>query len=122
MPYLGISLYGPTKTYVRYFTKALRSEMRIYGVKVTCLLPGATETDLYDPNKINLKLAKRLGIMKTAEYVAPKSIRALFRNKKEYIPGIINKLTVWFLPLIPSSVIYLIHKKTGLVKKEEVLG
>ncbi|MDZ7608735.1 MAG: SDR family NAD(P)-dependent oxidoreductase [Cyclobacteriaceae bacterium] len=42
MPYPGISLYGPTKTYMRYFTRALRSEMREYGVKVTCLIPGAT--------------------------------------------------------------------------------
>lgn len=117
MPYPGISLYGPSKTYMRYFTRALRTEMKIYGVKVTCLLPGATETGLYDPNRVNLKLAKRLGIMQTADFVAGKAIRALFKNKASCIPGIINKLTVWFLPLVPSSVIYLIHKKTNLIKK-----
>lgn len=34
-----------------------------YGVKVMCLLPGVTETGLYDPNRVNLKLAKRHGII-----------------------------------------------------------
>ncbi|MCO5258980.1 MAG: SDR family NAD(P)-dependent oxidoreductase [Crocinitomicaceae bacterium] len=117
MPYPGISLYGPSKTYMRYFTRAFRHEMKIYGVNVTCLLPGATETGLYDPNKVNLKLARRTGIMQSSDYVAKKAINALLKNKAECKPGIINKLTVWFLPLVPSWVIYLIHKKTNLIKK-----
>lgn len=123
MPYPGISLYGPSKTYMRYFTRALRHELRIYGVGVTCLLPGATETGLYDPNRINLKLAKRLGIMQTSEYVAKKAVKRLLKNKAECIPGIINKLTVCTLPLLPKWVIYQIHKRTGLIKKgSEALG
>jgi short-subunit dehydrogenase len=63
MPYPGISMYGPTKTYMRYFTRAFRSEMKRYKVYVTCLLPGATETGLYDPNRINLSLAKKIGVI-----------------------------------------------------------
>lgn len=117
MPYPGISLYGPSKTYMRYFTRAFRTEMKIYDVNVTCLLPGATETGLYDPKRINLKLAKRLGIMQTANHVAEKAIKALFKNKAECIPGIINKLTVWFLPLLPNWLIFQIHKRSGLIKK-----
>ncbi|HNS42320.1 MAG TPA: SDR family NAD(P)-dependent oxidoreductase [Taishania sp.] len=117
MPYPGISLYGPTKTFMRYFTRAFRSEMKIYNVHVTCLLPGATETGLYDPNKVNLKLAKRTGIMQTSEFVSNKAINALFKNKAECIPGIINKLTVWFLPLLPSWLIFQIHKNTNLIQK-----
>ncbi len=117
MPYPGISLYGPSKTYMRYFTRAFRSEMKIFGVNVTCLLPGATETGLYDPNRINLKLAKRLGIMQTANFVAKKAINALLKNRKECIPGVINKLTVFFLPIVPSWIIYQIHKRTGIIKK-----
>ena len=117
MPYPGISLYGPTKTFMRYFTRAFRSEMKIYNVHVTCLLPGATETGLYDPNKVNLKLAKRTGIMQTADFVSNKAINALFKNKAECIPGIINKLTVWFLPILPSWLIFQIHKNTNLIQK-----
>ena len=91
--------------------------MKIYNVHVTCLPPGATETGLYDPNKVNLKLAKRTGIMQTSEFVSNKAINALFKNKAECIPGIINKLTVWFLPLLPSWLIFQIHKNTNLIQK-----
>jgi len=117
MPYPGISLYGPTKTFLRYFTRSLRHEMKIYGISVTCLLPGATLTGLYDPNKINLSLALRTGIMQTPEFVARKAVRALFRNKPECVPGWINKLTVMLLPLIPRSLIYFIHKNTKILQK-----
>ncbi|HPB53557.1 MAG TPA: SDR family NAD(P)-dependent oxidoreductase [Saprospiraceae bacterium] len=117
MPYPGISLYGPSKTYMRYFSRAFRGEMKLYDVKVTCLLPGATETGLYDPRRVNLKLAKRLGIMQSPEFVARKAVNALFKNKQECIPGLINKLAVFFLPLIPSGIIYWIHRNTDLVKK-----
>lgn len=117
MPYPGISLYGPSKTYMRYFSKAFRSEMKRYNVNVTCLIPGATETALYDPNRVNLKLAKQLGVMQTAEVVAQKAIRAMFNKKGESVPGWLNKLTVVALPLIPSGVIEMIHKHSNILQK-----
>lgn len=123
MPYPGISLYGPTKTFLRYFTRSLRHEMKIYGVAVTCLLPGATLTGLYDPSKVNLNLARKTGIMQTPEFVARKAIREMFRKKPECIPGWINKLTVILLPLIPKSLICFIHKNTNILQKgKESLG
>lgn len=117
MPFPGISLYGPSKTYMRYFTRAFRSEMKIYNVNVSCLLPGATHTSLYDPNRINIGLAKKLGIMQTPEYVAKKGLKSLFKKRAECAPGIINKLTILFVPLVPSWGIYLLHKKTNLISK-----
>lgn len=117
MPFPGISLYGPTKTFMRYFTRALRHEMKIYGVNVTCLIPGATATALYDPNKVNLKLARQTGVMQSPEYVAGQAIKALLNRQAECIPGWLNKLTVWFVPLIPSWFIYQLHKRTKLISK-----
>jgi short-subunit dehydrogenase len=117
MPYPGISLYGPTKTFMRYFTRALRSEMKIHAVKVCCLIPGATATGLYDPNKINLELAMKTGVMHTPEFVAAKAIKAMMNNKAECIPGWLNKLTVALLPLVPIWLIETIHRKTKLMEK-----
>lgn len=115
MPYPGISLYGPTKTYMRYFTRALRNELKGHGVHVTCLLPGATETGLYDPQRVNIPLAKRLGVMHTADFVAERGARALYRNRAECIPGWLNRLTVALLPWAPSAVIRFIHHRTDLL-------
>jgi hypothetical protein len=117
MPYPGISVYGPTKTYLRYFSRALRSEMKIFGVNVTCLIPGATATALYDPNRINLPLALKLGVMKSPEFVAQKAVRRLFSRKAECIPGFLNKVIVALMPLIPMRLIQLIHRHTGFLEK-----
>jgi uncharacterized protein len=123
MPFPGISVYGPTKTYMHYFTKALRCEMKMYNVHVTCLIPGATATELYDPNKVNLKLAMKLGIMHTPEFVAKKAVKDLLNRKAESIPGWVNKLTLFFIPLVPTFIIEIIHQKSNLLNKgSEGLG
>jgi len=117
MPYPGISLYGPSKTYMRYFTRALRSEMKEYGVKVSCLIPGATATPLHDAEKVNMRLHKRLHIMHSAEYVASRAVRALFKNKAECVPGLLNKIIMLVVPLVPTWLIELINHRTNWLKK-----
>lgn len=111
MPYPTISLYGPTKTFLRKFTRALRSELQGTGVRVLCLLPGATATGLYDTMDINLPLAMRLGIMKKPEVVAKAGVKALFKNRAECTPGLLNKFVIRIMPLIPNSLIGLIYRK-----------
>jgi short-subunit dehydrogenase len=117
MPYPGISIYGPTKAYLRHFTRALRTEMKFYGINVTCLIPGATDTGLYDAGKYKSSFLMKMGIMKKPEVVAGKSLRALFKNRAECIPGLLNKLVVILLPLIPSFIIGTINRKTNVVRK-----
>lgn len=117
MPYPGISLYGPTKAYIRHFTRALRSEMKVHGINVTCLIPGATATSLYDANYYNTPLMRKLGVMKNPARVAKTGVKALFRNRAECVPGFINKLTILFLPLIPHFIIDVINRRTNIVRK-----
>jgi short-subunit dehydrogenase len=110
MPYPTIALYGPTKTLLRKFTRALRYEMKGSGVIVSCMLPGATATALYDTEKINVPLAMRLGIMQKPERVAKAGIKALFNNRMVRIPGMLNKFVVYCFPLIPGFLIGAIYQ------------
>jgi short-subunit dehydrogenase len=110
MPYPTISLYGPTKSFLRNFSRALRTELKPMGVNVTCLLPGAMDTRLLQEYHFNLKKGKNVRVVKHPEKVAQAGIKALFRNRSECIPGILNKLTVWLLPFLPLSVIGLIYR------------
>lgn len=110
MPYPLISLYGPTKTFLRHFSKALRIEMKRKNVNVTCLLPGATATDLHNKDKINLSLAMKLGVMKKPAYVARAGVKALFNKKAECIPGLLNKFTMLFLPFLPTFIVRFSYK------------
>mgnify|MGYP001370491893 CR=1 FL=1 len=45
MPATRMAAYCATKSYVNTFTYALAEELRPYGVTVTCLTPGATQTN-----------------------------------------------------------------------------
>jgi short-subunit dehydrogenase len=111
MPFPIISLYGPTKTFIRQFTKALGFEMKGTGVHVSCLLPGATATALYDSEKVDIARAIKLGVMKSPEDVAKAGVEALFKNKAECIPGAINKIIMFIIPLLPNFLIDYIYKK-----------
>ncbi len=112
MPYPTISLYGPTKSFIRNFSRALRSEMKPKGVKVTCLLPGAMDTGLLKEYNSKLRLAKRFRVVKHPQKVARTGIKAVFRNRSECIPGVLNKLTIWLLPLVPQFIIGLIYRRS----------
>lgn len=109
-----ISLYGPTKGFLRQFTNAFRTEMKHHKVGVTCLIPGATDTPLLETHKLNLPVAKSLGIISKPEWVARKGINALFNNRKECIPGLLNKIILFLVPIIPQFLIRIIYKKLWL--------
>ena len=119
MPYPGISLYGPTKTFLRKFTRALRTEMKFYGINVTCLIPGAVDTALYDASNFNSPLLMRLGIMRKPDTVANAGVRALFKNRAECTPGLLNKLIIMLLPIVPQFIISIINRRTHIVRKPE---
>jgi short-subunit dehydrogenase len=109
MPYPTISYYGPSKTFLRSFTRALRTELKPFNVHVTCLLPGATATSLYNNLNVNVALALRTGVMKRPESVAHSGVNALFKKRSECIPGTMNKLVVWLFPFVPSFLIHWIN-------------
>src|SRR6185369_7461256 len=42
------AVYNGTKAFIDSFSWALRNELEGTGVSVTCLMPGATETEFFD--------------------------------------------------------------------------
>lgn len=111
MPYPVISLYGSSKVYIRNFTKALRNELYSKNVRVSCIMPGAVDTNLYDLSASKIKLAKGLGIMHSPEFIAKRGVQILFRNRGQLVPGLLNKFSIVFLKLVPSFVIRMLLKK-----------
>jgi short-subunit dehydrogenase len=112
MPYPTISFYGPTKSFLRNYSRALRTELKPIGINVTCLLPGAMDTGLLAVYNAKLAIAKRIRVVKHPEKVARAGIKALFRNRSECIPGMLNKLTICLLPILPIFIIGLIYRKS----------
>ncbi len=106
----GIAYYGSSKKYLRGFAASLRSELAVYGVSVTCLLPGATATSLYDPSVVPVELAKRLGVMADTDSVATAGLLALFSGQAECIPSLLNRFLSQLAEATPQPVIDLLRR------------
>lgn len=102
IPYF--SAYSSSKSYVRNFSQALREELKFHGVKVTCLLPGATKTSFFDVafERDQEKFTRWQRLMCPAK-VARAGLKGMFRGRKEVVPGFMNKIVSWSAGLVPLS-------------------
>ena len=85
------AVYNATKALLDSFAFALRAELEDSGVTVTCLMPGATETDFFG---IGGMLDTRVGTPHKAapEDVAKVGFEAMLRGDDEVIAGWGSKL------------------------------
>ena len=118
----GISYYGSSKKYLRGFARALRSELGVYGVNVTCLAPGATATGLYDPSVVPVDLARRLGIMMDAERVAAAGVRAMLAGRAECTPGLLNRAMRALAAATPQPVVDLLRRRAPWLPRADRPG
>lgn len=101
MPYFA--LYSATKAALTQFFEALHVELKGQGVKVTVVLPGAMPTREDVKAQIaGQGLWGKLAAKPTA-YVAEKSLRAVARNKRKYIPGFWNNIMAIATKPLPMS-------------------
>lgn len=107
----GIGMYGHTKRFVRNYSRELRIECQKTGVSVTNAYFGAVDTPLVPLKDSLRKLARALTVMIRPEKAVEKALRATFRRRKGVMPGLLNKL---FLPLIiimPDCLLGWIYRK-----------
>ena len=104
MPMPGLAMYASTKSYIRVFSRALHYEMKEYGVGVTVACPGGIATDLFGLPKKWQKFAVRIGVLQTPETFAKKAIKKMWRKKKQYINGALNRFSIFFVGILPTQV------------------
>jgi short-subunit dehydrogenase len=100
VPYL--SAYAASKSFVLSFSRGMHYELSKTNVSVTCISPGATDTDF--PNRANVgakgkKAAEKLNM--TPEAVAEQAVNAMYAGKTEVVTGFVNKLgaaLAWLAP------------------------
>jgi short-subunit dehydrogenase len=104
MPGPNMAVYYATKAYVLSFTEALHHELR-GRARVTALCPGPVPTGF----QARASRGKGLWIAKfsvtSASDVAETGWRAFERGKRVVIPGLLNKLSVWFVPFTPRPLL-----------------
>ena len=103
MPNPGLHLYAATKEYVRMMSEGVRYDLMPYGVKVTALCPGGVDTGLYNfPPKLVRRLV-RWGIFTTPDRLARRGLKAMFRGRRRVIPGALNRLFIFLVGCVPTS-------------------
>jgi uncharacterized protein len=101
-----MALYAATKVFVLNFSRALKYELKDTPVSVTCICPGATDTNFNDRASIPEKARKAAEkVVMSPEEVAKISVDAMFAGKTEVIPGVVNKLGAFLAWLAPKALI-----------------
>jgi len=109
MPGSFQAVYNGTKAFLDSFSFALRNEMKDTGVTVTCLMPGATETDFF----------KRAGMMDTkigqqkkddAAMVARTGFDAMMKGEGDVVTGWHNKLQSAIANITPAGMLAKLHR------------
>ncbi len=112
----GLSTYAATKAFVLLFSRGLHQELHKTSVSVTCVCPGATDTDFPSRAQVGakgLKAAERLNM--TPDAVAQLATRAMLAGKAEVITGFVNKLGATLAWLLPKG---LVEKTAGKIYEE----
>lgn len=102
----GLALYAATKAFLLSFSRGLHQELRTTTVSVTCVSPGATDTDFVVRAQLGpkgLKAAQQVNM--TPEAVAKIAVKAMFRRKPEVIAGTINKAGIFMAWLLPKGLV-----------------
>lgn len=102
--------YNGSKTFIDSFALALREEVKGQGITVTCLMPGATETELFD----------RAGMTDTAigqqkkddpAEVARIGFEAMPRHDADVVSGWNNKLQSAVAAVTPAGLLARQHAR-----------
>jgi short-subunit dehydrogenase len=104
------AVYNGTKAFLDSFSYALREELKESGVTVTCLMPGATETEFF--RRADL-MDTKVGTQKKddAADVAIDGFKAMMSGDGGIVSGLRNKLQVAVAHVMPAATLAKQHSK-----------
>jgi len=105
-----MAVYYASKAFVLSFSEAIANELEGSGVSVTCLCPGATETNFAQRAQMTNSLLFKMGAM-DAKIVAQLGFEGLMKGKTLVIPGAKNKLLAQSLRLSPRKLVTAISRR-----------
>jgi uncharacterized protein len=110
MPGSFQAVYNGTKAFLDSFSMALRNELKDAGVTVTCLMPGATETDFFETADLEDTKVVRSDKADPAD-VARQGYRAMMKGDSGVVTGLMNKVEAAFSGIIPDTVLAQLHRR-----------
>jgi short-subunit dehydrogenase len=104
------AVYNASKAFLDSFSFAVREELRHSGVTVTCLMPGATETEFFRRADM---MDTKVGTEKNddAGEVAKAGFDAMMSGESDVVTGMKNKLQTTIANVTPNEVLAKQHRK-----------
>jgi short-subunit dehydrogenase len=104
------AVYNGSKAFLDSFSFALREELRDSKVTVTCLMPGATETEFFrraDMMDTKIGTAKK----DDAADVAKAGFDAMMKGESDVVTGLKNKIQTTVANVTPNEMLAKQHRK-----------
>lgn len=119
MPGSFQAVYNGTKAFLNSFSFALREELKDTDVTVTCLMPGATETEFFRRAEM---MDTKIGTDEKddAAEVANNGFEAMIKGKGDVVSGLRNKVQSAVANVTPAGALAAQHRKKaepGTAKK-----
>jgi short-subunit dehydrogenase len=110
MPGTYQAVYNGTEAFLDSFSFALRHELAGDGITVTCLMPGATETEFFERADL---LDTKVGSDKKddASDVAETGFKAMMKGEGDVVSGWQNKLMTAIASVTPSRLLASAHAR-----------
>jgi short-subunit dehydrogenase len=106
VPYL--TTYAASKAFDRFFALGLAAEVARFGVKVTALCPGPTESEFFQVARSENFMP---GSKQSAKDVARLAVAALARGQRTIIPNFGGRFTAFLVRFLPVGLItYFVEK------------
>jgi short-subunit dehydrogenase len=109
MPGTFQAVYNGTKAFVDSFAWALRNELKDTGVTVSCLMPGATDTDFFERAGLeDTKIGQ--GKKDDPADVAKTGFDAMMKGEGDVVHGFKNKMQAAVAAVTPQSRLAEMHR------------
>jgi uncharacterized protein len=104
------AVYNASKAFLDSFAFALRNELKDTDVTVTCLMPGATETEFFD--RADMQDTKiGAGKKDNPADVAKAGFEAMLNGEGDVVTGWMNKLQTAIANVTPADMLAERHRK-----------
>ena len=109
MPGTFQAVYNGSKAFLDSFSVALSNELKDTNISVTCLMPGATETDFFDrAGMTDTKVGS--GEKDHAADVAKTGFDAMMNGELKVVAGFANKMRAAMSHVAPDSTLASMHR------------
>lgn len=98
----GDVTYTTTKAFLIVLSESLQEELRDTNIKIHALCPGMTYSEFHDTKDLEKfdKSTVPRSLWMSSKEVASKSLRAARKGKVVYVPGFLNRLSLFFTKMV----------------------